>query len=419
MDLTAATRDLGPACLLAGLALLNLNFASGAAVAQAPFAPIDAQPVAPPDVFPEGAIQTEPALEWTALFDRNSGWTGADGIYSFARTGIDANGAAFGTQTIFIFSDTAIGDVDINGKRLPGTTLVNNTAAVLQGGVPVPERARFIWGRTANNKPAALAIPDTPQSEPDDWYWFGDGIVLGDNLHIVAYRMRRLGQGGVFDFQTAGTAMLTVPLDSPDPWKNIDQADAPFFLPATPDNGDITYGSGIMPNTAEAGAPFPDGYIYIYGVRNDISKKLLAARVTPEAFMTFDAWRFYDGSDWVADIEAAAPLTNRISNEMSVTPLPNGEYLLVYQQDALGQQVAVRRGASPVGPWGPSKPIYLTPEPSQDPDTFVYNAKAHPHISMPGELLISYNVNTLDFFGDFFRDADIYRPRFIRLRYQP
>ena len=46
----------------------------------------------------------------------------------------------------------------------------------------------------------------------------------------------------------------------------------------------------------------------------------------------------------------------------------------------------------------------------------MYNAKAHPHLSRPGELLISYNVNTFDFWGDFFRDADIYRPRFIRLK---
>jgi hypothetical protein len=62
--------------------------------------------------------------------------------------------------------------------------------------------------------------------------------------------------------------------------------------------------------------------------------------------------------------------------------------------------------------------IYTCPEPALDPDTLVYNAKAHPHLSKTGELLISYNVNTMDFWGDFFNDADLYHPRFIKLIYE-
>ena len=44
-----------------------------------------------------------------------------------------------------------------------------------------------------------------------------------------------------------------------------------------------------------------------------------------------------------------------------------------------------------------------------------YNAKAHPHLSDPDHLLISYNVNT-NIGGDFwyhFERGDLYRPRFI------
>lgn len=378
--------------------------------------PVRDQPL---QAFPEGRIVVVRDDAWTNLFDRQSGWTGADGIYCFARTGIDRNGAAADTQTFFVFSDTAIGEVGPDNKRQPGTTLVNNTVAVLDGGVPDPARIRFLWGRTSANKPAAIAIPRTPQSQPDDWFWFGDGLVLEDDLHLVGYRMRSNGQGGVFGFETAGVALITFDLTAAEPWKAQTQVDAPLFIAATEENGDITYGAGILPNTEAAQAPFPDGYIYVYGVRNDISKKLLAARVEPQQFTDFSAWRFYDGVDWVADIHAAAPLTNRVSNELSVTPLPSGEYLLVYQQDGIGDRVAIRRGATPVGPWSPSQSIYLTPEPGSDPDTFVYNAKAHPHISPPGELLISYNVNTFDFFGDFFNNADIYRPRFIRLSVRP
>ncbi len=58
--------------------------------------------------------------------------------------------------------------------------------------------------------------------------------------------------------------------------------------------------------------------------------------------------------------------------------------------------------------------IYTAPEDGISPNTYTYNAKAHPHLSTPDRLLISYNVNTFDFF-EHFSNADIYRPRFVWL----
>jgi len=45
---------------------------------------------------------------------------------------------------------------------------------------------------------------------------------------------------------------------------------------------------------------------------------------------------------------------------------------------------------------------------------FTYAAKGHAPLSRRGELLISYVVNAHDF-GAMFRDATIYRPRFLRI----
>ena len=77
-------------------------------------------------------------------------------------------------------------------------------------------------------------------------------------------------------------------------------------------------------------------------------------------------------------------------------------------------RIAIRVGTSPTGPFGPPITIYTCPEPDLRSGIFCYNAKAHPHLSNPGELLISYNVNTTNF-ADNLRFSDIYRPRFIRL----
>ena len=360
-------------------------------------------------------LVAEPAPEWTALFDREQDWTGADGIFSIPLNGRE-DGGAHGpdSRTLLLFSDTAIGEVGPAGERLEGTKLVNNTLAVLRGTVPSPDRIEFFWGGKITGEPAAIFAPETPDAKEGEWYWLGDGVAIGDKVHILAIRMRKT-DAAVFGFATSGVNLLTLDLALPHPFGNQQQRDTPFFREPEGEHGDLTFGSGILVNTEPAGVPNPDGYIYVYGVRNDPSKKLMAARVRPVSFTDFDAWRFWDGDGWSEQLDDAAPITEQISNELSVSALADGRYILVFQVGGITADVGVRFGDSPVGPFGDIHRIYHAPEPSTDPETFVYNAKAHPHLSGPGELLISYNVNTFDFRGDFFRDSDIYRPRFIRL----
>ena len=52
--------------------------------------------------------------------------------------------------------------------------------------------------------------------------------------------------------------------------------------------------------------------------------------------------------------------------------------------------------------------------PEQNSTDIAYNAKAHPELSDESGLLVSYNMNTLDWERNL-SDADIYRPRFIRV----
>jgi tetratricopeptide (TPR) repeat protein len=89
--------------------------------------------------------------------------------------------------------------------------------------------------------------------------------------------------------------------------------------------------------------------------------------------------------------------------------------ILVYQvDDFLSQTVAVRYANSLTGPWSEPVPIWDTHQRDIRLHTFTYGAKAHPHLSQPGELLISYQLNTFKNSEQYDR-ADIYRPRFLRL----
>lgn len=359
---------------------------------------------------PQFVVET--ADDWTALFDRTSGWTGADGIYSIPLRSDDRLGAAAGQQTLFLFSDTFIGEVDDTGRRT-GTVMINNTGALLRGGVPDPAAIEFLYRTDGSGAPASLVVPRTPETGPEDYYWLGDGVVIGRTLHVFGLRIAPAGGIG---FASQGVTLVSLPLDGP--LQEPAQIDTPLFLPDDGMRGDVIFGAGILDNTAASGSPYADGYVYVYGTQNDpYVKKLVAARVRPETFLDFTTWEYYGDAGWSGDVTDLAELTTRVSSELSVTPMPDGSgrWVLVFQEDAIGRYVSLRVGESPIGPWSRIHRIYEVPEIQLDPDIYTYNAKAHPHISRPGELLISYNVNTFDFW-DHFRYADIYRPRFIRIR---
>ena len=362
----------------------------------------------------QSAYTVEPAPEWTALFDRTSGWTGADGIFSFPLDGNDSPGGLSRAASLFVFSDTFLGDVDAAGVR-SNSSLVNNTMGLLPRN-GMAQGLQFFWDDSGSQS-GPIFVPSTPNSQDGDWYWFADGVIVGDKLHLLAMRMEHTSGTPGWNFARAGMSMFTLDKQGPYTRAASNEVDTPLALAETPSRGPGFFGAGIMANTVEAGAPFPDGYIYVYGsIEDPLVKKLRVARVLPQDFEDFAAWRYWDGSAWSADIHASADLTGRISNELSVTPMPDGRYALIFSLDTLSNKIAMKIAPTPMGPFGNSEVLYEIPTPATPP-VFTYNAKAHPHLSEPGELLISYNVNAVDFW-DHFQYADIYRPRFLRLTWR-
>lgn len=357
-------------------------------------------------------IFAEEAPEWTALFDRTSGWTGADGCFAIPLTGDDSFGSA--RQTVFTFGDSFIGGVDENDQRLPGTVMVNNTIAVLSGSEPDPDRIRFYWGREGG-EPTAAFVPATPNAQPDDWFWLKDGVVVNNRTHVYAFWFTR-DSGEPLGYRRAGVTLITLPTGSRPPFADQIQRETPLFVSKDLIGSDMLFGAAVLANTEEAGSPLADGYLYVYGFREDGSnKKLVVARVLAEEIEDFTEYRYWDGAAWVVHPASAAPIGNRMSTSFSVTPLPSGKYLLVFQLDTISRKVVARLADSPVGPFD-GEPIVLweCPEPLEG-DRYVYNAKAHPHLSKPGELLIAYDVNSTEGFFYHFDHADIYHPRFIRV----
>ncbi|MFD2145328.1 hypothetical protein [Mucilaginibacter antarcticus] len=123
----------------------------------------------------------------------------------------------------------------------------------------------------------------------------------------------------------------------------------------------------------------------------------MVARVLPQYFEKYDRWTYWDGKAWVGDVRKAEKIADWVSNELSVSPLPDGRYAMIFQVGAMTKDIGLRIGTTPYGPFGPAIKIWDCTSDLTNKHYFVYNAKAHPSLSKPGELIISYNINSTDF----------------------
>ncbi|MBD1367210.1 DUF4185 domain-containing protein [Mucilaginibacter sp. ZT4R22] len=376
----------------------------------------------------QGVAQTKPvnltdikftvaeAPEWSALLKRDKGWFGGDGIYTIPLSGIEGKRAKAKDKILFIFSDSMIGEIRDN-TMMPGYKMIHNSVALLNGNRPLAKQMKFYWDKDAKGNAESIFIPKTPKTDSTDYYWLGDGFVNQANnaTYIFGYRVRNVSSGA-FGFREVGNTLIKIPAGSKPPYKDLKQMDTPLYL--LDEKNDIgSFGAGVYVNTKTAGAPQPDGYIYTYGVRGMV-KNLMVARVLPKDFEDFTKWTYWDGNAWVSDISKVANITDGVSNELSVSALPDGRYALIFQHGGMSTTVGMRIGASPVGPFGPIIKLWDCKPDLVEKTFVVYNAKAHPSLSKPGELLISYNINSVEFIKDLKVHPNLYRPRFIRVKFQ-
>jgi hypothetical protein len=259
----------------------------------------------------------------------------------------------------------------------------------------------------------------TPKAAPGEYYWLGDGFFnheLDSTIYIFAYRIKNI-PGGIYPFDDVGLALIAIPKGSRPPFNDQRQMDVPFFYKDSKGQGKVVFGVSVLANTVGAGAPNPDGYIYVYGIRGP-KRELIVSRVPDKQFENFDQWRFWNGEQWTKDVHTSAALTSRVSNEMSVSFMEDGRVIAAYQLDTNSPDIMIQAGKGPAGPFQLAKEVWSTPEIYEDIDFYTYNAKAHPHLSKPGELLISYNVNSFDFLDDIKYKPHHLRPRFFTVKYK-
>jgi hypothetical protein len=332
------------------------------------------------ETLPE-PLSAVPAPELNALFDlRGPGWTGGDSTYSLPLPD---------GRVLWLFSDTFLGVVDERGGRNRFSPMVNNTLVVQDG-----ETLTTLHG---GDPTLPGSFFPSPTGGRDDWYWVYDASIEstaeGDKLRVFLLHFRRAG-GGIFGFEWQGNALATV---------SLHDLELEGITPVTAEGG-VSWGAAVMETPT---------HTYVYGTEDHGDDKYMHLARAPKDGLT-GPWEFWDGAGWSSDPAASARVLHGVANEYSVAPHAGG-YVLVTMDTSttFSPDLVAYTACDPQGPWENKTLLYRTPETGQG-DLITYNAHAHPHLADESGWVVSYNVNSRTL-ADLYRDASIYRPRFVRV----
>ncbi len=335
-----------------------------------------------------------PAPDLDALFVRADGWIGADGAYSVALSP---------GRTLWLFSDTWVGKVR-DGRRTDAT-IVNNSVGVQAG---PGGRVTFSIARGPDGKPAALIVP----ADGRGWFWLQAGVADRGRLSLFLNQVEKTDDKSVFGFRSVGLWLGTVAdADQPPESWRVEQVKMP----------NTVFSNDRMLAWGAAALRVGDD-LYVYGTDERRGKglpnrQMVVARVPAASVGDFAAWRYFRDGSWVEDFRNPSPLADGVASESSVTPFGKG-FVAVYTDGGLSPRIVGRTADHPWGPWSAPAVLYECPEVGRDRKVFCYAAKAHPVLSSGRELVVSYVVNSFDFW-QVARDAKLYWPRFVRLTLAP
>jgi hypothetical protein len=334
------------------------------------------------------------APELDAPFQRADGWIGADGAYSVA---LSPN------RILWLFSDTWVGKVR-DGRRTDAT-IVNNSVGVQEGS---HGRVTYSIARAPDGKPAALVAP----ADGRGWFWLQAGVLDRGRLVLFLNQVEKTNERSVFGFRSIGLWLGTVAnADEPPQAWHIEQVKMP----------NTVFSADRMLVWGAAALRVGDDW-YIFGTderrgKGSPDRQMVLARVPAGSLRALATWRYFRDGTWIEDFRDSSPLASRIASDYSVTPLGKG-YLAVYTDEGLSPRIMGRTADHPWGPWSAPAVLYHCPEMARDKKVFCYGAKAHPVLSSGQDLIVSYVVNSFDFW-QVARDSKLYWPRFVRLTLSP
>lgn len=301
-------------------------------------------------------------------------------------------------RRIFMFGDTLRSEGVAGGPFVHNSMLVfgpDCMQAVLPvgGGAIIPDRSDGVgyWPMSL----ASFAYPSY------------------DLVVVTTQRVRTTG-GEAFDFENLGpsVAQFVVPVGGTP--QLVSQRDI------GPDDADVARPMWGAATVAD------DGWLYLYGTRRATPAPtdgtptgfaLAVARVRPAQVMAEREWRYWDGSRWSTDAEAAAELIaeeDGVSQTLSVFVRAGVWYAFSKRNEVLGSDLVFWTASAPQGPFTAQPTSGQLPSDGSS-GLLRYMPLAHPDLFPAADsILVSYSQNSADV-DEVLADPLLYRPRFLRV----
>lgn len=329
-----------------------------------------------------GAAPPEDLAPWAtpdAHFNRllardNGGWTGGDGTLSIPLPD---------GRSVWLFGDSLLGTVDPDGRRAPDTPFIRNCLMVQEGDHLVTRHG---------GRPEAPA-DFFPAPAEGAWYWPGHGMATEGGLRVFLHRFHA-PSAGLWGWEWTGTALATLSL----PDLRLEG------IQPLPNGNGVLYGVCLL---AEG------DWVYIFGTRDAVHpKEAHVARAAPGRLA--GPWEYFDGRAWSPRPQDSAAVLKGVSTQYAVVRWGAGHVLVTMDgRVPFADAILLFRAEAPQGPWGDAATIWRAPEAGGD--VVAYNPFAHPQFQAAEGLLVSYNLNHIRDPEALYRNAALYRPRFIRV----
>jgi hypothetical protein len=310
-----------------------------------------------------------------------------------------------GDHILWVFGDTFSGDpADPSaflsataGWSLPATPFFL-VEAVDEQGAPIQFLPFFPLERqfqeTRREPPACCLLHDG--CPPDSRYcvcppdtdctsriaiWPGDVIALGDRTGVVFYEELIAGVAP-YDFRHLGTGLARVREGMTTAARMMNDRGDPILTFRNPE-----------PNFFRAVAVEEEGVVLVYTYAavgtEPCAADVLIARVPLDRVAERAAYRFWNGTGWAADLDAAAPILRSVAEKLGSVVWNDhlGAFVSGHSSLCTGGKFHVRSAPRPEGPWSEPRIVDLS---ALGVTSDSYAGMWHPALGTGRSMVMSY-----------------------------
>jgi hypothetical protein len=349
-------------------------------------------------VTPESKDSQSDLRKCIPEFPLKDGWLGGDGDVS-----IPVNA----TQTLFIFSDTYVGNKN-QDRSCEGLKMVSNSVAVETCLPGIKPEVHYFWNKMYTDNPGPIFKSFTNRYR----YWVNDAFRHKNCLYVLLEKIAAK-QGGapddIFNFSQVGYTLAKIVnhSDTPDKWR--------IELIPLPDFSHPLLGIGAHAKD--------NNFLYFFVNRND-NAQLLARKNLDFIDAPEKSFEYYAlNKTWKSRIQKDDMDTlihGFRANTVNYHP-DMKQWVMVCDIKFLDNKIRIRTASNLTGPWSDEKIIYECPEVTPGNAAYSktnfcylpreciqnYDGKNH-------SMLITYDINNSDF-SEIRSNPQIYTPKVVSI----